>query len=154
MFIKNISIILLTSPTINNKHKILINPKRRKGFLISVLNNCVKIKLNIINILFKEKNKHFPCILKKKIRNINIDHISQLLNNIKTSRKRENNFMKIFDTNPKSSSNSRTQSKSNTSRDKSWKKDFLIFNSSRNYNKKCSLKKIWKKQIFNLTHEK
>ena len=103
---------------------------------------------------FKEKNKHFPCILKKKIRNINIDHISQLLNNIKTSRKRENNFMKIFDTNPKSSSNSRTQSKSNTSRDKSWKKDFLIFNSSRNYNKKCSLKKIWKKQIFNLTQEK
>ena len=62
--------------------------------------------------------------------------------------------MKIFDTNPKSSSNSRTQSKSNASRDKSWKKDFLIFNSSRNYNKKCSLKKIWKKQIFNLTHEK
>ena len=103
---------------------------------------------------FKEKEKHFPCILKKKIRNINIDHISQLLNNIKTSRKRENNFMKIFDTNPKSSSNSRTQSKSNTSRVKSWKKDFLIFNSSRNYNKKCSLKKIWKKQIFNLTHEK
>ena len=104
----------------------------------------------------KERNNYITFLLKNKTKHLNIDSITQLLNNLKTSRIKQNKFMAISDSNSriKSSPISKTKSKSNSKKDKIQQKKFLNFDTSRNYKKNDSRKNNIEKKIKNLTHEK
>ena len=94
----------------------------------------------------QEKDSYLSFLIKYKMSN-------QLLNNLKASKVRQNKFI-ISNSNIKSKSSSNSRTKSNSIRNTQQQKGYLIFNSSRNYNKKNSMKKNIEKKIFNLTQQK
>ena len=94
----------------------------------------------------QEKDSYLSFLIKYKMSN-------QLLNNLKASKVRQNKFI-ISNSNIKSKSSSNSRTKSNSIRNTQQQKGYLIFNSSRNYNKKNSMKKNIEKKICNLTQQK
>ena len=141
-----------------NSNQQILSYKNKNGLINKNIRNKLHLaKLptygNFIN-LFKinnntkkqEKDSYLSFLIKYKMSN-------QLLNNLKASKVRQNKFI-ISNSNIKSKSSSNSRTKSNSIRNTQQQKGYLIFNSSRNYNKKNSMKKNIEKKIFNLTQQK
>ena len=135
-------------------NKLFLNKLPTQANFIDKIQNNNNLKIHQIT---KEKGKdnYISFLIKKRMKNMKIGSISQLLNNLKTSRIRTNKFNIYSNTNSKSksSSNSRTKSKCNTSKEKKRQEGILIFNTSRNYKKENSTKKN-AKLLKNITNEK
>jgi len=117
--------------------------------------NKIKINNNIKKQqTIKDKENYISFLLKNKIKKLKIDSCNQLLNNLKSSKIRQNKFNIISDSNLKSISSSTSRAKSNSIREQKKQNGFLFLNSSRNYNKKNFIKKNKDKQICNLTQLK
>ena len=154
---------------ININHQIL-SYKNKNGLINKNLRNKLhltklptygnfisKIKINNNTKkqqLVKDKENNISFLLKYKMKKLKIDSSNQLLNNLKSSKIRQNKFIVISDSNFKSISSSNSRTKSNSIREKRQQNGFLFLNSSRNYNKKNSRKTNIENKICNLTQQK
>ena len=142
----------------NNKKGGLVNKNIRNKLHLTKLHtygnfiNKIKINNNIKKQpKIKDKENYISFLLKYKIKKLKIDSCNQLLNNLKSSKIRQNKFTIISDSNLKSISSSTSRAKSNSIREQKQQNGFLFFNSSRNYNKKNYIKKNKDNKICNLT---
>ena len=144
----------------NSNNKANLNKKiiRNKIFIdkLPTYTNFIhklKYDYNRTQKMMKEKgNNYCSFLIKNRMKNLRIDSIEQLLNNLKSSRIKHFKYIMVSDSNSRSKSSSHSRTKHNSSREKNQKSGIFIFN-SRNYNKK-SPTKIKEKKLNNLTLEK
>lgn len=159
---KNINTFTLeNNKKINYNYKTNLNKKyNRNTFFINKLPtysnfvNKLKYDNNLIRKMMKEKGKenYYSFLIKNRMKNLRIDSIEQLLNNLKSSRIKQSKYIMVSESNSRSKSGSNSKTKCLSSREKNQKNGFLFLN-SRNYTKK-SPKKIKENKLNNLTFEK
>ena len=135
----------------NIRNKLYLTKLPTYGNFISKIKNNNNIKKQQT---IKDKENYISSLIKYKMKKLKLESCNPLLNNLKSSKIRQNKFNIMPESNFKSVSSSNSRAKSNSVREQKQQNRFLFLNSSRNNNKKNYIKKNIENKICNLTQLK